>query len=287
MIWWLVAGALGVLGIANAILNRLKNTAAKERQRWNNEYKAVERKIKQYDYEIQQKVHAAQNTVDFHLLTNLHFESLKVADHAYSLLQDSRVSLDAIGQAIVETAKEKNKLISQKRNTWNPFKASEIEQEIAALVDLNRQLYSDKDQLKAQRDHFYAQVKNFNARTHGLKLAIRDRCGVQGREWYKRLEDRTVVKRENRERAKKGLPALPLPNQQPKLSQPKVRVKGTVKWFDLNKGYGFVSPDDRKADVHVHKSNLSGVASLRENDRVEFERVQGSKGPWANNVRKI
>ena len=126
MIWWLVAGVLGVLGIANAILSRLRKTAEKERWRWENEHRQVERQIQEYDRQIQYKLRDAQYTVDFQILTNLHFESMKVADHAYRLLQDSRVSLDAIGNAIVEAGKEKNKLIAQKRNTWNPKESLRI-----------------------------------------------------------------------------------------------------------------------------------------------------------------
>ncbi|EYR62378.1 MULTISPECIES: cold-shock protein [Actinotalea] len=61
---------------------------------------------------------------------------------------------------------------------------------------------------------------------------------------------------------------------------------GTVKWFNAEKGFGFIAPDDGSADVFAHYSaiNSSGYRSLEENQRVEFEVNQGPKGPQAANV---
>ena len=61
---------------------------------------------------------------------------------------------------------------------------------------------------------------------------------------------------------------------------------GTVKWFNENKGFGFISPDDGSADLFVHHSEIKtgGYASLNENQKVTFEVGQGKKGPCANNV---
>jgi CspA family cold shock protein len=65
------------------------------------------------------------------------------------------------------------------------------------------------------------------------------------------------------------------------------RLKGTVKWFNNAKGYGFIGREDGP-DVFVHYSAISseGYKSLQENDVVEFEIVQGTKGPQAANVSK-
>jgi CspA family cold shock protein len=64
---------------------------------------------------------------------------------------------------------------------------------------------------------------------------------------------------------------------------------GTVKWFNADKGFGFIAPDDGSADVFAHFSAISsgGYRSLDENQKVEFETAQGPKGPQAENIRFI
>jgi cold shock protein len=65
--------------------------------------------------------------------------------------------------------------------------------------------------------------------------------------------------------------------------------QGTVKWFNAEKGYGFIAPDDGTADVFVHHSAIQadGFRSLEENQRVEFTAEQGSRGPQAGQVRPL
>jgi len=61
---------------------------------------------------------------------------------------------------------------------------------------------------------------------------------------------------------------------------------GTVKWFNAEKGFGFIAPDDGGADVFVHYSAIdaSGFRELSENQAVTYEVTQGAKGPQASNV---
>ncbi len=66
-------------------------------------------------------------------------------------------------------------------------------------------------------------------------------------------------------------------------------AQGTVKWFNGEKGFGFIAVDGGGADVFVHYSAIDagGFRSLEEGQRVEFEIGQGQKGPQAQNVRVI
>ncbi|MDA8579637.1 cold-shock protein [Pontimonas sp.] len=64
---------------------------------------------------------------------------------------------------------------------------------------------------------------------------------------------------------------------------------GIVKWFNGDKGYGFITPDDGSADVFAHFSAIqsSGYRSLEENQKVEFDVTEGQKGPQAENIRPL
>ncbi len=67
-----------------------------------------------------------------------------------------------------------------------------------------------------------------------------------------------------------------------------MRTTGTVKWFNDSKGFGFITPDDGSKDCFVHFSAIqgSGFRTLNEGDKVEFDVVEGQKGPAAENVTR-
>lgn len=65
--------------------------------------------------------------------------------------------------------------------------------------------------------------------------------------------------------------------------------QGVVKWFNDQKGYGFISPDDGGKDLFVHHTSIQmdGFKTLAEGEKVEYEVQQGQRGPSAANVRKV
>ncbi len=68
-----------------------------------------------------------------------------------------------------------------------------------------------------------------------------------------------------------------------------MRTNGTVKWFNDSKGFGFITPEGSDRDCFVHYSAIagSGFRTLAEGEKVEFDLVQGEKGPAAENVTKV
>lgn len=68
-----------------------------------------------------------------------------------------------------------------------------------------------------------------------------------------------------------------------------MRTKGTVKWFNDQKGFGFITPENGERDCFVHHTAIQaeGFKTLSEGDQVEFDVVEGQKGPAAENVVKL
>jgi len=80
-----------------------------------------------------------------------------------------------------------------------------------------------------------------------------------------------------------------IPSCRPHLQSEDQTVKGTVKWFNNDKGFGFITPEDGSKDLFVHHSAIQGggFKSLDEGESVEFDVVQGQKGPAAENVTRL
>jgi len=68
-----------------------------------------------------------------------------------------------------------------------------------------------------------------------------------------------------------------------------MRIRGKVKWFNESKGFGFISREDGEKDCFVHHTAIQGEGfrTLREGEAVEFDVVQGTKGPAAENVTRL
>ena len=79
------------------------------------------------------------------------------------------------------------------------------------------------------------------------------------------------------------------PKRPKAVGEGKFKATGTVKWFNDSKGFGFITPENGQKDCFVHHSAIqgSGFKTLAEGERVEFDIVQGQKGPAAENVTKL
>lgn len=283
--WWLLGIVIaGIIGIAKAILDSLQAEVAVERQRWEATYKQKEAEIRQYQYQIDQLLRAAQNSYNFKQLTDLHQASRRAADSTHGIFKDAQKTLDAMGRAIVSAAQQRHTLEQRKRDAWL-WDRGNLEREIMSLHKLRDEiLIPDKNKVKADRDRLKAEVDRLNIQTGQLRDMIGVRCGAQGKAWYDALQERTRIRQENEQRARIGLQPLPLPSAKPK--QIENRVRGVVKWYDQNKQYGFITTNSGK-DIHVSRSNLDGITFLQQGEHVEFVIREGNRGSYAARVVKL
>jgi cold shock protein len=106
-----------------------------------------------------------------------------------------------------------------------------------------------------------------------------------------RVVGRVKFRRQARWYGGRNGPGTPEVGEPPGKKRRKVQEmpQGTVKWFNAEKGFGFIAPEDGSADVFVHYTEIqgSGFRTLEENQKVEFEVGQSPKGPQATGVRAV
>lgn len=178
------------VGAARLIQSWLSETAAEERQRWEDEREQFERDIKHYSALIQEVIKSrSYEHPDFHELVNLHYASFRTADQAKKLLDDSDISIKAINDAL-RKAKLKRDSLKINIKAQHYAERIEINKEIQSLIELRKSLFDTRDELLEQRSKFFNKLKNLNSQTHQLKEIIRDNTGYKGEEWYDRLQER-------------------------------------------------------------------------------------------------
>ena len=194
MNWWAIGG-LALLGVGTAaILSSVSKEEREARERWAVKHSEAEKTVEEHRKNIEAHIRAAQASYDFHFLTNLHFSSLRVADNAFGLLNDARSSLATIYQILDRIAEQKNIQKSLLSSTM-PQNRKIIFSEISSLNEFKSSVLGDLSKVKPQREHLLSEVKRLNEQTRNLKMAIRDRCGHKGKEWYDRLEARSLSRR--------------------------------------------------------------------------------------------
>jgi chromosome segregation ATPase len=191
--FWIVAPIVAV-GVVAAIMSSASEGERVARRNWESKREEVKKTVEEHRRNIETHLRKAQQSYDFHFLTDLHFSSHRVADSAYKLLNDARESFGATIRILNQAFTKKNELKS-KLETSDREQKKEYLTEIRSLNDFIGKVLEDKKTMESQRDGLLAEVKRLNAQTAELKAAIRDRCGEKGRDWHQRLEQRAQANR--------------------------------------------------------------------------------------------
>lgn len=248
ILWW-IAGFI-LYGIANSILRELQYEVAIKRERWENLYEELEQEVEAQQELLEEEIESAEEDINYKQISLLHSQSIELADRVYSLLNDSRETLDAMGNAIVNAAKQRK--ILQQRNREAPYdEKNAIQEEIDGLYELRDDvLIPDKDIVKEQRDSLLRKVRKLNKQTAQLRDLKADLRSEQ-------RQHRKSIKKE--------------------------RCMGNVKFYDQKKQFGFIKTDSCDNDVYVNGKQLRNVEKLKTGDSVTFILIDGDK-PWASQV---
>jgi uncharacterized protein (DUF3084 family) len=190
-VWWLIPIGIGVLGFISACASEDEREA---RVSWEKKRKEVQKTLEEQKALIDRHLSEVKQSYDFYKLTEMHFASVVVADAAYKMMKDAKMSLDGIGKMLVATKIKKNELFLQKKIVNIKEEKQKIQAEFNSVSELRTSLFEDKDKIKEERDHMFNEVKRLNIQTHDLKLLIKDRCGQKGIEWYNKIEQKKALR---------------------------------------------------------------------------------------------
>lgn len=190
---WLIAIGIGV--VLTGLISGLNSSAGQARANWNRKYESVQKSIEWHRENIASHISNAQQIYDYHRLVELHYSSVKIADEAYSLLQNVTTTIFSINKTLHESKINIGDLVRKRSVTLDKQERETITNEIQEIKDFRHKLFSERDELVAQKENFLSEVRKFNNQTHMLKERIRDNTGQKGRDWYSRLESRKQLRK--------------------------------------------------------------------------------------------
>ncbi|MFF0268963.1 hypothetical protein [Kribbella sp. NPDC004536] len=192
--WMVVAATFIAVFVIAAVLGR--NAARRARQQWNEQYRVVLQEVQQKRHEIENALQRLQDETSFQYLRQLHWESHNLAQAVHTAFEHARDSHNSVQTAYRRSAATRERVRKERNAADSHAERQQLNVELRQFVDFTRGLGGDREWLRNQRDALLQEVRNLNARTRSLKLAIRDNCGKGGQVWYERLEARTADRRQ-------------------------------------------------------------------------------------------
>lgn len=195
MFWIPAALVGGAILLGAALLSEAEEAST----RWANKRKELEWTLEECEQEVKKATEDSLHELSFHELVDLHYASQKVANKAYELNKDASLSIKTISKTLVKAKDARNTLYHKlKQRDITQEKKAELRAEFNSYGELRADLFENLHELKAQQTSFRNKLKSFNNTTHGLKITIRDNCGERGRDWYRRLQERAALRKNNK-----------------------------------------------------------------------------------------
>jgi len=156
-------------------------------ENWQNKQQETQKTLEEHQKFIDDNKKNAQESIDFHYLTEMHYSSMLVSNDAYSLLKDARKTLNGIGQLLGKSSKHK-KLLQEQIKAKNVPNKKNLKDELEALNKMRKGLFNERNLIKDEQDTMLKKVQKINGDTATLKLHIKERCGRDGADWFERME---------------------------------------------------------------------------------------------------
>ncbi len=186
--YWILAAPIAFL--AYSIYDRFSNKEKKAKKNWEENRLNVEKRIKEQERKIESYLAYKKTEEDYYNLIDVHFSSMRIADQAYNLLTYSKIYYDAMNRNIKLTSDRKDKILKLFQTKIKYEKKLKLTEELEQIKEVRKALFNDKETLNNQTKEFKIKLKEFNKRTSKFKFQIRDNCGVKGKEWFERGEQR-------------------------------------------------------------------------------------------------
>lgn len=168
---------------------------ASARRSWENKYQGAKDEVESLRRDIERHLSETRSTYDFYVLNEYYYSSFRFADNAYKLLNDSRTSLGGLKKMIDATNDKRREISKRLESKMSREDKAEYIGELRNLTEFRDALQQDFNKVLAQKCDFAEEVARLNQQTEKLKTAMRERCGLKGREWYANLQQRISSRR--------------------------------------------------------------------------------------------
>lgn len=193
---WFLLPLIGAAVLAIVALS--SEEEKKARLNWENKYVEAQKTVESHRRNIEKHLQGANNSYEFSVLNDVYYSSYQVADFTYKLLTDAKVCLGGIDRMIFATDEKRKELKLKFQIRLSQHEYAEVVSELRGLRDLRFGLVNDFHKVLAEKKSLAEKVSELNQKTESLKLAIRDRCGDSGKNWYENLQRRIASRKASR-----------------------------------------------------------------------------------------
>lgn len=189
MLGTMIIGGMALCGALGTI-KMIFESRSEQIDRWEGSHRQLKAQMDQCLGDMNRRMAETWGALRFHELNEQYFLSRKLADHTHTLLSDAYELKRSYIKSIDVFKSEIRNMKDAKAKASDFQERKRIKMELDALYSNKDELYAQMGNLDGEISAYRSKLKEFNDRTHDLKLSIRDSCGEGGRIWYERLETR-------------------------------------------------------------------------------------------------